>query len=457
MQMLLTEIRQALGLTTNSQSPTTTEITAVTFDSRKVQAGSLFVPLVAERDGHDFVGAAFQKGAQATLWQADHPLPANADERYLVVSNTLQALQTLSQFYLRKVAPQVVAITGSNGKTTTKDMTAAILAQRYRVVKTPANFNNEIGVPITILSMDSDTEILVVEMGMDRAGQVAKLSALVQPDLAVITMIGEAHIEFFGTRDKIADAKMEIVTALKKRGTFIYNGDEPLLQERAQTVVQAKLTFGQKETNDLYSLTCQGSQKQIRFTTNLWPQLEFCLPLLGDYNVQNALASLLVGQKYQISPEQMQKALATFQPTANRTQWLTAANGSQLLSDVYNANPTAMIDVIANFSQLKTKGRRILVLGDMLELGAQGQKLHQQIATAIDPERIAAVYLIGDLMLSLQTKLAGKLPVYHFASSEQDQLVTQLRQDLDPKDLVLLKASNGLHLDRVVQALQAEC
>ncbi|MBA1394209.1 UDP-N-acetylmuramoyl-tripeptide--D-alanyl-D-alanine ligase, partial [Lactobacillus sp. XV13L] len=221
MQMKLTEIAYALGI----QAPNLADVTIqqVVFDSRQATAGSLFVPLIAARDGHDFVASAFEQGASAVLWQKDHPLPVAAGANYLVVDDTLKALQQLSQYYLHKIKPQVVAITGSNGKTTTKDMTAAILAQKYKITKTQANYNNEIGVPITILSMAADTQILVVEMGMDHAGQLAALSKLVQPDLAVITMIGEAHIEFFGTRDKIADAKMEITQSLNPKGTFVYN------------------------------------------------------------------------------------------------------------------------------------------------------------------------------------------------------------------------------------------
>ncbi|RHW51943.1 UDP-N-acetylmuramoyl-tripeptide--D-alanyl-D-alanine ligase [Bombilactobacillus bombi] len=452
MQMNLTEIAQALGIDTKL-IVTDSIITNVVFDSRKATAGSLFVPLIAARDGHDFVQAAFDNGASATLWQQDHSVPETVTNNYLVVKDTLAALQKLSYYYLHKINPQVVAITGSNGKTTTKDMTAAVLAQKYQVVKTQANHNNEIGVPITILSMAADTQILVVEMGMDRAGQLAALSALVQPDVAVITMIGEAHIEFFGTRDKIADAKMEITQSLKTTGTFIYNGDEPLLRQRARNITQKQLTFGQSAQNDLTIASIMPAKKQTTFSTNIDPQQQIVIPMLGDYNVDNALAAILVGRCYQVEFAQIKTALEHFQPTKNRTQWLQATNGAQILSDVYNANPTAMIDVINNFSQVPTTGRRILVLGDMLELGQQAAYLHAQIGQAISEEKIAAVYLYGELMQSLKTALAERLPVYYFKSGQMEDLIEKLQEDLQPTDLVLLKASNGLHLDRVLQAL----
>ena len=213
MKMQLAEIAQALN--TSCEGDAETVITSVAFDSRKISQGALFIPIKGERDGHDFVGSAIEAGASATLWEAGNP---NKPEGIAVleVADTLKAMQDLARYYLQKVNPTVVSITGSNGKTTTKDMVAAVLAKRFNVYKTQANFNNEIGVPMTILEMKPITEILVLEMGMDRAGQLHELSQLARPDVAVITMIGEAHIEFFGSRDKIADAKMESRTFCKK-------------------------------------------------------------------------------------------------------------------------------------------------------------------------------------------------------------------------------------------------
>lgn len=453
MKMHLSQIAQLLQLKqTFDEDPVVCD---VVFDSRKVTPGSLFVPLIDQRDGHEFVAQALNKGAVATLWQADHPLPATNVDNYLVVADPLKAVQQLSQAYLAQVHPQVVGITGSNGKTTTKDMVAAILAQKYRVAKTPANFNNEIGVPLTILQMAPDTEILVVEMGMDRPGQLTALSQLVCPDVAVITMIGEAHIEFFGTRAKIADAKMEIVAALKATGLFIYNGSEPLLQTRAQTVSQAKQTFGHQSQLDVYPTLVQTYQTHTNFKINWDEQLEFSLPLMGDYNVDNALAALLVGRHYQVPLTQMQSALRDFQPTKNRTQWLQTATGTQILSDVYNANPTAMIDVIQNFQEFPVAptGRRLLVLGDMLELGQKSAQLHASVAQAIDFSKINKIYLYGQQIAALQKALPADFPVVFYELTQKQQLINDLKATIQADDLVLLKASNGLHLDEVVQAL----
>ena len=243
MKMQLAEIAKAIHAQNDISRWADVEVSSVDFDSRHIQPGALFVPLKGARDGHEFVASAFDRGASASLWAADHELDDD-QHPYLVVDDPLTALQELGKYYLHKTNPVVVAVSGSNGKTTTKDMIAAILSTQFNVVKTHANFNNEIGVPITLLNMDASTEAVVVEMGMARFGQLDALSKLVTPDIAVLTMIGEAHIEFFGTRDKIADAKMEITHGLQEDGMFIYNGDEPLLRDRATAVKQEQATFG---------------------------------------------------------------------------------------------------------------------------------------------------------------------------------------------------------------------
>ena len=457
MKMQLAEIAQAVAAENDYSRWQDLEITRVHFDSRKLKAGALFVPLVAANDGHDYIGNAQQNGAVAAFWQLGHP-GKPTDFPVLEVRDPLKALQQLAKYYLNKVDPRVIAITGSDGKTTTKDMTAAILAPHSNVVKTQGNFNNEIGVPITILNMSTNTETLVIEMGMDRPGQLDFLSRLVAPDVAIITMIGEAHIEFFGTRDKIADAKMEITHGLKEDGVLIYDGDEPLLRERTADLAQRTKTFGQQDNNDLYPTEVTAGSKQIDFKLNQYPDTEFNLPLLGVYNVNNAMAALTVGSLFQIQPQQMQAALANLQLTKNRTQWLTGAQGEQILSDVYNANPTAMMAVLRAFAAVPVKGQRIAVLGDMLELGEQAPALHAGIATAIDSTKIEQVYLLGPIMQALATELARnpafKGRVHYYPLNKKLTLITDLLATVTVDDAVLLKASNGLHLDEVLRALQ---
>ena len=458
MKMTLAEIARVVKAQPLSEADGSHVVTGLAFDSRKLKPGMLFVPLRGERDGHEFIPAAATAGAVATFVAADH-LPVTTKLITLVVPDPLKAMQQLAQYYLlMKVNPKVVAITGSNGKTTTKDMTAAILATQYHVVKTPDNYNNEIGVPMTILSMEPNTEVLVLEMGMDRPGQLPALSTLAEPDVAVITMIGEAHIEFFKTRDKIADAKMEITDGLKDDGTFIFNGDEPLLQERAKKITQERETFGLHPENTIFAHSISGHRNHTEFTVEAWPDLTFSIPIMGEYNVVNALAALLVGRKFHVKPEIMQKALAHFQVTANRTQWLIGDVGEQILSDVYNANPTAMKAVIHDFSEFTATGRHIAVLGDMLELGEQSPALHAGLAEALDPKEVQVVYLYGSDMKALADALAAKYPadqLHYYPLDDKEQMTRDLQNDVSHDDMVLLKASHGLHLETVLSALVA--
>lgn len=457
MKMQVSEIAKVVNAQNDITKWATLEVTSVGYDTRQLTTGALFVPLMGQRDGHDYQVMAQQQGAVISFWQADHEVPV--DMPVIVVADTLKAYQQLARYYLQKVNPFVVAITGSNGKTTTKDMAAAILAKSFNVFKTPENYNNEIGVPQTILAMPMNTEMLVVEMGMDRPGQIADLTTIANPDVAVITMIGEAHIEFFKTRDKIADAKMEIASHLNPDGVLIFDGDEPLLNERTQDLQMTKKTFGQKETNTLYPTMIATDQLKTRFQLNRWPELTFEIPLMGDYNVKNALAAICIGQYLKITPEMMQQALANFQMTENRTQWLTANNGAQILSDVYNSNPTAAKEVLKNFADFQTTGKRQVVLGDMLELGSASQELHLSLEKALDPKKIQVVYLIGSEIKPLYEALVNIYPqsqLHYYTTSQQAELLNDIYQNLNENDLLLLKASHGIHLENIVANLISE-
>lgn len=459
MKMTLAEIAKAINAQNDISAWKDVVLTSVAFDSRNEQAGALFVPLQGKRDGHEFVPTAFANGARASLWRKDHPIEDH-DHPLLVVDDPLAALQQLSKYYLQKINPLVVGVTGSNGKTTTKDLIASILSTQMNVTKTHANFNNEIGVPVTLLNMEANTEAVVVEMGMDHFGQLDALSRLTNPDVAVITMIGEAHIEFFHTRDRIADAKMEIVHGLKEDGTFVYNGDEPLLRERAKKVDQDQRTFGRQLTNQLYATSVHSTTEHIEFTTNLWPDVTFTLPMIGEYNVNNALAALTVGQLLHVTTKNMQRGLANVVLTANRAEWVDGQMGEKILSDVYNSNPTAVKKVLATFAEVPTDGKRIVVLGDMLELGEASKRLHAGVAKSIDPEKIQEVYLVGPEMKALQNQLLENgypaAHLHHYQTNQLADLTKDLQAKVVPNDLVLMKASHGIHLEKVLTALEAK-
>ena len=455
MKMQLAEIAKALNTTCVGDEQTV--ITSVAFDSRKITDGGLFVPLVGDRDGHDFINSAINNGASATLWQTGHP---NKPENIAVleVDDPLQAMQDLARYYLRKVNPTVVGITGSNGKTTTKDMIAAVLSKRFNVHKTQANFNNEIGVPMTILEMKPNTEILVLEMGMDRPGQLHHLSELTHPDVTVITMIGEAHIEFFGTRDKIADAKMEITDFLREDGEFIYNGDEPLLRERAEKLSQAKATFGFEKDDTVYATGFKSYKHHATFTVNDSEQ-QFSIPMIGKHNVSNAMAALSVGRHFGESDEEIAASLSNFTPTANRMEWEKGDVGEDIMSDIYNSNPTAVRAVITSFGQIEVPegNRRIAVLGDMLELGEKSAELHRNLEDCLDPQVINEVYLYGTEMKNLYDALEDKYDAEHLHYYDRDQMqrmIEDLKNDIKPHDIVVLKGSHVMYLEKLVERLR---
>ncbi|WP_414839530.1 UDP-N-acetylmuramoyl-tripeptide--D-alanyl-D-alanine ligase [Carnobacterium sp. TMP28] len=456
MFLTVKEIAQAVHAQTIEDAWEMVEINAVGFDSRKLSAHSLFVPLVSENDGHSFITQAINQGAVATFWSKSLE-DAPTDIPVIQVADTLKALQDLAEYYLNKVKPKVIGITGSNGKTTTKDMTEAVVSSQYRVHKTQGNFNNHIGLPITILEMPQETEVIILEMGMNHAGEIKVLSDLAKPDIAIITMIGESHIEYLGSRAGIADAKMEIISGLKENGILIIPGNEPLLIERASILKKEQIkTFGSLLTNDSYSVEIVSGMKETTFKTNLSRDSFIKLPVTGTYNVDNALAALSSAVVLGIAIDKAVQKLATFQLTKNRTEWLEGIHESMLLNDAYNANPTAMKAVLANFSQLKNSGRKIVVLGDMLELGEQTDKLHLSIQEALSTEEIDQVILYGTHMKVLYDALKtifGKERLHHF-NGDKGPMIAFLKVLIQPKDYVLLKSSFGTDLLSVTRALQ---
>jgi len=427
-------------------------VTGVEFDSRKIEAGDLFVPLQGTNDGHEFVSKAIENGATATLWSND---PATAPEgiAVILVKDTLSAFQALASYYLLEENPDVIAITGSNGKTTTKDMTESVLSQKFRTYKTQGNYNNDIGLPYTILHMPEGTEKLILEMGMDHAGEISVLSELAEPDVAAITIIGEAHIENLGSREKIADAKMEITTGLASDGLLVIPADEPLLEDRTHSLSQTVETVGIQK-GDLSATILNENKGATVFSVD---DNGYQIPLPGSYNVQNALIAMAIGRWFDVSTDEIFQGLAYVQVTQNRTEWLKASNGADILSDVYNANPTAMGLVLDTFAKLPTEGRRLAVLADMLELGADSYALHVNMVEHINDQDFQEIYLYGDEIKGLKLALADRYPalsVHYYAKADKAQMLQAVKDSLQPTDSIVLKGSNGLGLIEVVEALQ---
>lgn len=452
MQLTFWEAAKAVNATNDWKKWNDFDLTGLEFDSRLITKGNLFVPLKGENDGHSFIKNAIDKGAGASFWSTSESAPDQLP--VLQVADTLRAMQDLAIYYLKKMAPTVVAITGSNGKTTTKDMTEAVLTQQFQTYKTQGNYNNDIGLPYTILQMPDKTEQLILEMGMDHADEIDFLSRLAQPDVAAITMIGEAHIENLGSREGIAKAKMEITSGLAAKGLLIIPAEEPLLSPLTKGLTQTIKTFGFGKA-DCQAEIIEAQKEYTSFKINGSPIL-YTIPVPGKYNVGNALIAISIGQWFQLSEEKIQAGLAKFQLTKNRTQWLKSKTGIEILSDVYNANPTAMNLVLDSFSQMPTKGKRIAVLGDMLELGPDSAAMHASVEEHLNPAEITEVVLYGEQMQVLYEELVKKYQenkIHYFHKEEKDQLTSTLKSILEPKDTVVLKASNGMGLSEVVNSL----
>lgn len=428
-------------------------IEGVTTDSRNVRKGNLFVPIIGEKfNGHDFVEKAFENGAHASLWSRSVPNPPQ-DKPLIIVDDTLSALQQIASHYLLAVNPKVVGITGSNGKTTTKDMIASVVGTRYRVHKTKGNFNNHIGLPLTILDMPEDTEVAVLEMGMNAKGEIELLSSIARPDIAVITNIGDAHLQDLGSREGIAEAKLEIIKGLKENGTLIYHGDEPLLKKdySCQTV-----TFGEKKNNNLFPTSMELLGEGTRFRANIAEQ-PFFIPVLGRHNVLNALAAIAVGELLKIGLDRIEKGLRDLKITNMRLELIQTKNGLSIINDAYNANPTAMKAAIDLVHGLKGYSQKILVLGDMLELGEREVELHQEVGMMLSDQEIDHLFTFGKLGKEIAVgakKVIDERKIHVFF--DKDELIHELKKAAGSKDLVLVKASRGMKLEDVVHALMEE-
>lgn len=451
MKLTLQEIASVVGAQNDVSLFEDLTINAIEFDSRQIKTGDLFLPLQGARDGHEFIDTAFANGAVATFSEKN----ITSDYPYILVVDCLKAFQDLAQYYLEKMRVDVIAVTGSNGKTTTKDMIATILATTYKTYKTQGNYNNDIGLPYTVLHMPDDTEKIVLEMGQDHLGDIALLSNLTHPHIAVVTLIGEAHLEFFGSREKIAEGKMQITQGMDGHGILIAPADKIInsfLPEK-----QKVIRFGADE--DIFVTELEEHKNYLNFKTNFLDN-EIKLPVTGKYNATNAMIASYVGKLLNVSEEKIISALAQLNLTRNRTEWKKAANGADILSDVYNANPTAMKLILETFSSIPANngGKKIAVLADMKELGDSELALHAAMIASLDPAVIDRIFLFGPLMQALADEVAQVYSVgkwYYFAQADQvDELTEQIQKVLGPNDQILLKGSNSMKLAQVVECLE---
>jgi len=453
MKLDLYEIAEVLSAKNDVTQFENVSLRNAEFDSRLIESGDLFVPLKGARDGHDFIATAFTQGAAATL--SERPV---AEGAYILVDDVLTAFQRLAQYYLEKMQVDVLAVTGSNGKTTTKDMLAQLLATTYKTYKTQGNYNNEIGLPYTVLHMPEDTEKLVLEMGQDHLGDIHLLSELAKPKTGIVTLVGEAHLEFFGSRTEIAQGKMQIADGLRKDGLLIVPADK-IVNEFLPA--DCKLVrFGPDA--DIFLTRLEERKDSLSFDCNFLEQ-KIDLPVTGKYNATNAMIAAYAALQEGVSEADIAQAFSELELTRNRTEWKKAGNGADILSDVYNANPTAMRLILETFSTIPANpgGRKLAVLADMKELGADAKSMHGSMITSLNPEIVTDLFLYGQDMEALYDYAKEIYPpgkVHYFIKNDEkdqfEQLTKAVREKLTPADQILLKGSNSMNLAKLVEDLE---
>ena len=419
-------------------------------DTRSLQPGQLFIALQGVRDGHDYIPAAIAKGAAAVLCSrkvGDYPA--------ILVKDPRTALGDIAREALKRIGAKVVAVTGSVGKSTTKEMIAAVLSGTFRVSKTPANHNNDIGMPMAILDMPEDTEVAVLEMGMNHFREIAYLSCIAHPDVAVIINVGTAHIEFLGTQQGIRQAKLEILEGMTPQGMLLLNGDDTMLRCLDVTPKQRITYFGASEGCDVRALDVSQRGGVLRFTVEAG-RLTFPveMKLEGEHYVADALAAVTVGLKLGVHPDKIRQQLDAFQNMSGR-QEIFEAKGCTIINDCYNAGPESMaaaLNVLGN-----RPGRHIAVLGDMLELGDCAQAEHYKIGR-IAAEKADMVFAFGPHAgRVLDGTITGGMPEnMGRAFDSREDLITALRRAVKPGDVILFKGSHGMHLEKVLEAFLKE-
>ncbi len=435
------------------------EVLGVVIDSRQVESGYLFVAIPGEKvDGHKFIPDVFAKGAAAVLSEQQLEDPAGP---YILVESTTKALRDLAEYYRKSLDIKVVGITGSVGKTSTKEMIASVLSEKYRVLKTEGNYNNEIGLPLTIFKIRAEHEVAVLEMGISEFGEMHRLATMANPDICVITNIGLCHLENLKTRDGILKAKTESFAHLKKDGIAILNGDDDKLSTIRQVGDKEPVFYGMEEKMEyredakksvyatgVENLGLYGMKARIHTPEG---ERDVRIPIPGEHNVYNALAATAVGLSLGLSLDQISSGILKAKTIGGRTNLLNTGSMT-VIDDCYNANPVSMkasIDVLAT-----AEGRKIAVLGDMGELGENEKKLHYEVGEYLAKKEINVLFCAGELseeIAKAAQKESKTCEVYYFKT--RDALLEQLLPFLKKGDTVLVKASHFMEYPKIVKAL----
>lgn len=415
-------------------------------DTRVLQPGQLFVVLQGARDGHEFIPNAMEKGAAAVLCTrsvGDYPA--------IYVNNPRVALGEIARRERMRIGMTVVGITGSVGKSTTKEMTAAVLATTFRTAKTPANHNNDIGMPMAILGMPEDTEVAVIEMGMNHFREMAYLSHIARPDLAAIVNIGTMHMEHLGSMEGIRKAKMEILESMADSARLLLNGDDAMLRGLEEYPVQPITWFGTSDSCNIYAADIRQEEENLFFTVNAGGEnFPVTMHVEGMHYIPDAMAAASIGLSLGLSPEKISEGLESFHNLAGRQEVLMV-HGLTIIKDCYNAGPESMEAALSVLG--KKTGRRIAVLGDMLELGTCTQAEHYRVGR-IAASKVDLVFAYGPNAVRVVggCHTGGMDQQTATAFTEADKLIAVLKNTLRPGDYVLVKGSHGMHMEKILDA-----
>lgn len=427
----------------------------ISIDSRKVKEGELFIPIAGQRyDGHDFISNSLDKGAAGVLTQKD--TEPYGSKCIIKVQDTLKALGDITAYYRQKFSIPFIGITGSVGKTGTKDMIAEVLSRKYNVLKTEGNYNNEIGLPLTLLNMDTPHEVAVVEMGMSGFGEIRRLSSILKPDIAVITNIGVSHMEKLGSRQNILKAKLEILEGLDKNGLLILNGDDKLLYGLKNLLEFKTVFYGMEEgvSYQVYNIKSQGEQGIYFEITIDGRDYKVHIPVPGVHNVYNALAAIAVGVELKVPVELIIDGIGKFNPGEMRLN-IISSKCLKIIDDCYNASPQSMEAAIGVLSEIGINSRKIAVLGGMLELGGLSCKAHFDVGKFAVSKGIDYIITVGEdgknIALGAVNAGADTRKVKSFGNNSET--VDYLKGTVKNGDIILIKGSRGMKMEEIVKAL----
>ena len=432
----------------------------VSINSRTIEKEELFVCIQGESfDGHNFLGEAVNKGAAGIILSDPVHLSRNmisgGNSPFVIQSqNTLRALQDLAGYQRTRFPFQVVAVTGTNGKSTTKEMIASIIETKYKTLKTQGNLNNHIGLPLTLLARKPEHEVGVLEMGMSAAGEIKRLAEIAMPDIGVITNISAGHLDQLKTVKDVQAAKGELFDSITKEGTAIVNADDPLVLELAKSLRVKKITYGIQQSSDVQASNIQNEGSSgFTFTAKVFNQtISVNLSQIGYCNIYNALAALATGHSLGISGKDMSRGLENYQQIPQRNEQIHY-EGVTLINDAYNANPQSMREALKTLSEFNTQGKRFLIIGDMLELGPLCESAHHELGQEIILSNVDHLVTVGPLA-SLVAESAKKNPRHPLQIGKFNthaEAVSYLLRNVEKGDCLLIKGSRGTKMENIIQ------